>query len=54
MANDTQDLTPPPEQRSAAEVFAAIGPWAGETTAEILETLADSRRKGGQRSVPDL
>lgn len=40
--------------QSAADVFAAIGPWAGETTDEILTILADARRQGGQRSVPEL
>lgn len=44
----------PPEGRSAADLFARLKPWAGETTEEMLEILADARRKGGQRSVPDL
>lgn len=41
-------------QKTAAELFAEIGPWAGETTAEILELLADARRKGAQRPVSDV
>ena len=40
--------------RSAADVFAALGPWAGESTEEILRVLAEARRSGGQRSVPEL
>lgn len=40
--------------KSAAEVFAELGPWAGESTDEILHLLAEARRSGGQRSVPEL
>jgi hypothetical protein len=36
--------------RSAAELFAAVGPWAGETTEEILAILAKARAQGGQRA----
>ena len=43
-----------PGDKSAAELFAAIGPWAGETTEEILSILAKARRQGGQRTVADL
>ncbi len=39
---------------SAAEAFATIGPWAGETTAEVLALLEAARLGGGQRSVPEL
>lgn len=46
---------PEPEgARSAADVFAGLGPWAGESTEEILRLLAEARRAGSQRSVPDL
>ncbi len=31
--------------RSAADVFAELGPWAGESTEEILRLLADARRE---------
>lgn len=41
-------------ERSAAAVFAEIGPWEGETTEEVLAILAEARHGGGQRSVPDL
>jgi hypothetical protein len=44
----------PAGDTSAAEVFAGLGPWAGETTEQILELLAAARRQGGQRSVSDL
>jgi len=43
-----------PVSRSAAELFAEIGPWEGETTDEMLEFLAQARRHGSQRSVPEL
>jgi hypothetical protein len=38
----------------AADVFASLGPWAGESTEELLALLADARRKGGRRPVPAL
>jgi hypothetical protein len=37
---------------SAADVFSELGPWAGESTEEILRLLAEARRRGGQRK-PD-
>jgi hypothetical protein len=40
--------------RSAADVFAELGPWSGESTDEILRLLADARRRGGQRPAPEL
>jgi hypothetical protein len=43
-----------PGDRSAAELFAAVGPWAGETTGEILGILAKARAQGGQHTVADL
>ena len=43
-----------PGDRSAAELFAAIGPWAGETTEEILAILTKARGQSGQRTVADL
>ena len=39
---------------TAAEAFASLGPWAGESTEELLTFLADARRKGGRRPVPAL
>lgn len=44
----------PPSGRSAAQLFAEVGPWAGETTEEILALLAEARRQGGRRTVADL
>ena len=44
----------PPAGKSAAELFAEVGPWAGETTEGILAILAEARRHGGQRPVPEL
>ena len=43
-----------PAERSAAELFDRLGPWAGETTDEILAILADARRKSSQREVSEL
>lgn len=43
-----------PVTRSAAALFAEIGPWEGETTDEMLEFLTEARRRGSQRSVPEL
>ena len=40
--------------RSAASVFAEIGPWEGETTEELLAILAEARRSAGRRPAPDL
>ncbi len=39
---------------SAGDAFAQLGPWAGESTDEILKVLAEARRAGGRRSVPEL
>ena len=44
----------PPSQRSAAALFAELGQWDGETTDELLAMLAEARRQGGQREVPEL
>ena len=44
----------PPVEISAAEVFDRVGPWAGETTDEILSILAEARRRGSRRDVPEL
>lgn len=43
-----------PSDKTAAELFADVGPWVGETTEEVLALLADARRQGGRRSVADL
>lgn len=51
---EVRAVSEPPINKSAAELFAELGPWAGETTDEILALLADARRKGAQRSVSDL
>jgi hypothetical protein len=38
---------------SAADVFAGIGPWSGETTEEVMAILSDARSRGGSRSIGD-
>jgi hypothetical protein len=40
--------------RSAADVFAELGPWSGESTEEILDLLAEASTRGGQRPVDEL
>ncbi len=40
--------------RSAADAFAELGPWSGESTEEILRLLAEARAGGGQRPVDEL
>ncbi len=51
---EVRALDEPVATRSAADVFATLGPWAGESTEDILRLLADARRSGGQRPVPEL
>jgi hypothetical protein len=43
-----------PAKGSAAELFDRVGPWAGETTDEILSILAEARRTGSRRDVAEL
>ena len=40
--------------RSAADAFAEVGPWQGETTDEIMAILAQARREGSGRGIPNL
>jgi len=47
-------VLPAQDDRSAAELFAQVGAWQGESTDEMLEFLARARRGGSQRPVPDL
>jgi len=42
------------EPQTAADIFEELGPWAGETTEDILHVLAEARRTGGHREVPEL
>jgi hypothetical protein len=39
---------------SAADLFREIGPWEGETTEELLQRLAEERRRGGSAVPPAL
>ncbi|MBI4615607.1 MAG: hypothetical protein HY720_18460 [Planctomycetes bacterium] len=39
---------------SAAEVFASLGPWAGETADELKDILGKTRRRTAPRPVGDL
>lgn len=49
MTVEVRVVTQAPVENSAAELFDRFGPWAGETTEEILSILAEARRKGSQR-----
>jgi hypothetical protein len=49
MTVEVRVVPSPPVIRSAADVFAEIGPWEGETTEEMLKFLAEARRQGSQR-----
>ena len=51
---EVRAVAEPRADKSAADLFAEVGPWAGETTDEILAILAEGRRQGGQRPVPEL
>ena len=47
---EVRAVVEPPARRSAADIFADLGPWAGETTEELLAMLAEARRPRGQRA----
>lgn len=51
---EVRAVTESPGGQTAGDVLASLGPWAGETTEELLALLAEARRKGGRRSVPPL
>jgi len=54
MVVEVRVVAEPTRGRSAADIFAEIGPWQGETTEEIMAILAQARREGANRRVPDL
>jgi hypothetical protein len=54
VAVEVRTVAAQPSSGSAAELFATIGPWAGESGEQILALLSDARRQGGRRSVADL
>lgn len=41
-------------RRSAADAFREIGPWEGESTADLMKRLQDERRRGGSKEPPTL
>lgn len=51
---EVRAIEEPTSGRTAAAVFAELGPWEGETTEEVLAILAQARHRGGQRPVPEL
>ena len=51
---EVRAVAEPTSGRTAAAVFAELGPWEGETTEELLAILAQARHRGGQRPVPEL
>jgi hypothetical protein len=42
---EVRAVTEPSAQSSAADIFADLGPWEGETTEELLAMLAEARRR---------
>jgi hypothetical protein len=40
--------------RSAADLFSEVGPWEGEATEDLLQRLAEERRRGGSAEPPAL
>jgi hypothetical protein len=46
MTVEVRVIPGPSAIRSAADAFASIGPWEGETTEEMLKFLAEARRHG--------
>jgi len=51
---EVRAVPPVSGMESAADLLAAIGPWAGETTDEILAWLNAARTAGGKRPVSNL
>jgi hypothetical protein len=53
-----EDASAQAESTSAAEAvksaLAELGPWEGESEEELRARLADARRVGGTRRVPNL
>jgi hypothetical protein len=39
---------------SAADLFREVGAWEGETMEELLQRLAEERRRGGSAEPPAL
>ena len=39
---------------NAGSVFAALGPWEGDSLDEVQSWLAEAREAGARRSVPQL
>jgi hypothetical protein len=51
---ELRTVSEPSKGKSAADAFREIGPWEGETLAELLAFFAEARRQGGCRPVADL
>jgi hypothetical protein len=51
---EVRTVPEPGLRKSAADIFADLGPWEGETTEQLLAMLAEARGRGGQRGVPEL
>ena len=47
-------VLPRDSSASAADAFAALGPWEGETPEEIHALVAEARKASRQREVPAL
>jgi hypothetical protein len=51
---EVRAVSEPGSVKSAADTFAELGPWEGETTEELLAMFAEARRTGSRRVVSDL
>jgi hypothetical protein len=54
MAVELRAISEASSPRTAADAFAKVGGWVGESTDEILSILAEARREGSRRPVLEL
>lgn len=47
-------VSPPPETRRLGDSLAALGPWEGESTEELISRLREAREAGGSAEPPWL
>ena len=47
-------VSPPPETRRLGDSLAALGPWEGESTEELISRLREAREAGGSAEPPRL
>ena len=47
-------VSSPPENRLLGDSLAALGPWEGESTEELISRLREAREAGGSAEPPRL